>query len=76
MNTKTFAAWLKDLSLVRNLCAHNQRLWKRNFTFCNEELDIKQLIEKLIHFLNNEPYKRPNEKFLENLQARLNSLLG
>ena len=76
MNTKTFAAWLKDLSLVRNLCAHNQRLWKRNFTFCNEESDIKQLIEKLIHFLNNEPYKRPNEKFLENLQARLNSLLG
>lgn len=76
MNPITFATWLKDLSLVRNLCAHNQRLWKRNFTFCNEELDIKQLIEKLIHFLNNEPYKRPNEKFLENLQARLNSLLG
>ena len=76
MNTKTFAAWLKDLSLVRNLCAHNQRLWKRNFTFCNEESDIKEIIEKLIHFLNNEPYKKPNEKFLKNLQSRLNGLLG
>ena len=76
MNPVTFATWLKDLSLVRNLCAHNQRLWKRKFMFCNEELDIKQLTDKLILFLNNEPYKRPNEKFLENLQARLNSLLG
>lgn len=76
MNPKTFATWLKDLALVRNLCAHNQRLWKRTFDFCNEKLDIKQLTDKLILFLNNEPYKRPNEKFLENLQARLNSLLG
>ena len=76
MNPITFATWLKDLSLVRNLCAHNQRLWKRKFDFCNEELNIKQLTDKLILFLNNEPYKRPNEKFLENLQARLNSLLG
>lgn len=76
MNNKTFATWLKDLSLVRNLCAHNQRLWKRKFTFCNEELDIKQLTDKLIQFLNNEPYKKPNEKFLKNLQARLDNLLG
>lgn len=75
MNPKTFATWLKDLSLVRNLCAHNQRLWRRKFMFCNEELDIKQLTDKLIQFLNNEPYKKPNEKFLETLQARLNSLL-
>ena len=75
MNAKTFAVWLKDLFLVRNLCAHNQRLWKRKFMFCNEELDIKQLIDKLIQFLNNEPYKRPNEKFLENLKIRLDSLL-
>ena len=75
MKPKTFAIWLKDLSLVRNLCAHNQRLWKRKFDFCNEKLNIKQLIDKLIQFLNNEPYKKPNEKFLENLQSRLNSLL-
>lgn len=75
MNSKTFATWLKDLALVRNLCAHNQRLWKRKFTFCNEELDIKQLTDKLILFLNNEPYKKPNEKFLENLQARISGLL-
>lgn len=75
MNPITFATWLRDLSLVRNLCAHNQRLWKRKFIFCNEELDIKQLIDKLIQFLNNEPYKKPNKKFLEDLQSRLNSLL-
>ena len=76
MSPATFGIWLRDLSLVRNLCAHNQRLWKRNFNFCNEKPDIKQLIDKLIQFLNNEPYKRPNEKFLKNLQVRLDSLLG
>ena len=75
MSPATFGIWLRDLSLVRNLCAHNQRLWKRNFIFCNEKPDIKQLIDKLIQFLNNEPYKKPNEKFLEKLQARLDSLL-
>jgi abortive infection bacteriophage resistance protein len=74
MNPQTFAVWLRDLSLVRNLCAHNQRLWKRKFNFCNEELDIKQLIDKLIQFLNNEPYKRPNEKSLKNLQTRIDGL--
>ena len=76
MSPSIFGIWLRDLSLVRNLCAHNQRLWKRKFNFCNEELDIKQLTDKLIQFLNNEPYKKPNEKFLENLQTRLDSLLG
>ncbi|MBR3628415.1 MAG: Abi family protein [Elusimicrobia bacterium] len=76
MNPATFGIWLRDLSLVRNLCAHNQRLWKRKFDFCNEKQDIKQLIDKLIQFLNNEPYKKPNENFLKNLQVRLDSLLG
>ena len=75
MSPATFGIWLRDLSLVRNLCAHNQRLWKRKFMFCNEELNIKQLLEKLIQFLNNEPYKRPNEEFLKTLQKRIDSLL-
>jgi abortive infection bacteriophage resistance protein len=33
MQPKAFKSWIRSLSFVRNVCAHHQRLWNRNFPF-------------------------------------------
>lgn len=56
---------LSGFKHIRNLCAHQQRLWK------STKFSIADVLNELIKFLEIEPYKQINQEFLKDWKIRI-----
>lgn len=42
---KVFTGWLRPLNILRNDCAHGNRVWNRSVTFQSDKLNLKMLVK-------------------------------
>lgn len=52
---RLLAAWLRDISYLRNMCAHHSRLWNRSLTYTPRKFNPKQVEPELRHASQSEP---------------------
>lgn len=44
-----FASWIQSVSAMRNMCAHNSRIYNRTIHTTSESLDVDKIIPHPVH---------------------------